>query len=56
MRNSQFMRGIGLGMAVGTAIGVACIPKRKHPMKKKAMKAMKLVAHCVEDLSSAMGM
>lgn len=56
MNKAQFMRGIGLGIAVGTAIGVACIPKRKHPMKKTAMKAMKLVSNCVEDLSSAMGL
>ena len=56
MNNGQFMRGIGLGIAVGTAIGVACMPKKKHPMKKKAMHAMKLVANCVEDLSDAMGL
>ena len=42
--------------AVGTAIGVACVPKKRHPMKKKAQHAMKLVANCVEDLSAAMGM
>lgn len=56
MNNSQFMRGMGVGIAVGTAIGVACMPKQKHPMKKKAQHAMKLVANCVEDLSAAMGL
>ena len=56
MNSGQFMRGIGLGIAVGTAIGVACVPKKRHPMKKKAMHAMKLVANCVDDLSNAMGL
>ena len=56
MNNSQFMRGMGVGIAVGTAIGVACMPKQKHPMKKKAQHAMKLVANGVEDLSAAMGL
>lgn len=48
--------GHGAGIAVGTAIGVACVPKKRHPMKKRAQHAMKLVANCVEDLSAAMGM
>lgn len=56
MHTSQFLRGMGLGIAVGTAIGVACMPKKRHPMKKKPQHAMKLVANCVEDLSAAMGM
>ena len=50
MHTSQFLRGMGLGIAV------ACMPKKRHPMKKKAQHAMKLVANCVEDLSAAMGM
>ena len=41
MHTSQFLRGMGLGIAVGTAIGVACMPKKRHPMKKKAQHAMK---------------
>ena len=56
MNTAQFMRGMSIGIAVGTAIGVACMPKQKHPMKKKAQHAMKLVANCVEDLSAAMGL
>lgn len=56
MNASLFMRGMGLGIAVGTAIGVACVPKKRHPMKKRAQHAMKLVANCVEDLTAAMGM
>lgn len=56
MNANQFLRGMGMGIAVGTAIGIACMPKKHHPMKKKAQRAMKLVANCVEDLSAAMGM
>ena len=56
MNASMFMRCMGLGIAVGTAIGVACVPKKRHPMKKRAQHAMKLVANCVEDLTAAMGM
>ena len=56
MDMNQFMRGMGVGIAVGTAIGIACMPKKQHPMKKKAERAMKIVGHCVSDLSSAMGL
>lgn len=56
MNTNQFMRGIGIGIAVGTAIGVACMPKKQHPMKKKAERAMKIIGHCVSDLSAAMGL
>lgn len=55
MSGGKFMRGMGIGIAVGTAIGIACTPKKKHPMKKKAQSAIRLVANCVEDLSDAMG-
>jgi hypothetical protein len=54
MHAGQFMRGVGIGLAVGTAIGVACTPKKQSPMKKRAMHALKLVAGCVDDLSEAM--
>ncbi len=56
MNSNQFLRGVGIGIAVGTAIGVASTPKKHHPMKKKAQHAIRLVANCVEDLSAAMGM
>ena len=56
MNATQFMRGMSIGIAVGTAIGVACMPKKRHPMKKKVQHAMKLVAGCVDDLSDAMGL
>ena len=32
MNTAQFMRGMSIGIAVGTAIGVACTPKKRHPV------------------------
>ena len=56
MNTAQFMRGMSIGIAVGTAIGVACTPKKRHPVKKKVQHAMKLVAGCVDDLTHAMNL
>ena len=35
MHTSQFLRGMGLGIAVGTAIGVACMPKKAPPHEEE---------------------
>ncbi len=56
MNTAQFMRGMSIGIAVGTAIGVACTPKKRHPVKKKVQHAMKLGAGCVDDLTHAMNL
>ncbi len=56
MNNKQLMKGIGIGLAAGTAIGVACAPMKKNPMKKKAKHAFKVFSEAVEDLSDAMGL
>lgn len=53
---NQFLRGMGAGLVVGAAIGMSCHSKKhSHPMKKKAHHALKLVSHCVDNLSDAMG-
>ena len=52
---NQFFRGMGVGLAVGAAIGMSCHSKKQHPMKKKAHHALKMVSNCVDNLSDALG-
>jgi len=55
MENTQFMRGIGVGVAVGAALAVAMRPRHKS-VKSTAGKAIKAVGEVVENISDAMGM
>lgn len=55
MNSMNFFRGMGVGIAVGTAIGIACMPKKHHPMKKKAQHTMQLISDCVDDFSHMIG-
>ena len=55
MQNAQFMKGMGVGAAVGAALAVAVRPHHKS-VKSSAGKAIKAVGEVVETISDAMGM
>ena len=55
MQNTQFIKGIGVGAAVGATLAVAMRPKRKS-MKSVAGKAIKAVGEVVDSFSDVMGM
>jgi len=55
MKEHGFLKGMGLGMVAGAALGAAMMPKRKPSLKRAAGKAMKTVGQVMEDLSGDMG-
>lgn len=56
MSSSNFLRGMGMGIAVGAAAG-ALLPKRKRGIKKSAAaRAVKAATEVMENLSDVMGM
>ncbi len=55
MKEHGFLKGMGLGMVAGAALGAAMMPKRKPNLKRAAGKAMKTVGQVMEDLSADMG-
>ncbi len=54
MKQNNFVKGMGLGMLAGTALGAAVAPKKKTNMKKAAGKAMKTVGQVMETISEDM--
>lgn len=57
MNSTNFLRGMGMGIAVGAAMGIAMTPKRKHIMKKSAAgKAIRAVTDVMEELTDTMGL
>lgn len=57
MTKVTFLRGIGLGMAVGAAIGVAMTPKRQRLLKHThAGKTIRAVADAMDSLTDTMGL
>lgn len=56
MKNSEFLRGMGLGLMAGATLGFAVAPKKKQShMKSTAGKAIRAVGDVVEQISDAMG-
>lgn len=57
MTKRAWMRGMGLGLAAGAALGMALSPEKKRKnLKKVAGKAIKSVGEAVENISDAMDM
>lgn len=57
MNNTNLIRGMGLGIAVGAALGMAMTPKRKMSLKKSpAGKAIRAVTDVMEELADTMGL
>lgn len=55
MNNTKFLRGMGVGVAVGAAIGIACAPK--SGMKRSTTgKAFKTVTDIMENIADAIGL
>lgn len=53
MNRSTFIKGMGLGLVVGSAIGMACMPKRK---KSAIGRALKTVGGIAEELTDCLGL
>lgn len=57
MTSTNFLRGVGIGVAMGTAIGVAMTPRRKTLLKKTSTgKAIRAVADVMDNITDAMGL
>jgi len=56
MGKQGFLRGMGLGMAAGAAIGIALAPKKKRTLKRAAGKVLRSAGEAAENLSSAIEM
>ena len=57
MKQIPFARGVGLGISVGAALGMAMHGKRKHVLaKSKVGKTIKAVSDVMEDLTDAIGL
>ena len=56
MSNMKFLRGMGPGVAVGAAIGVAFAPKGKSFKRTTAGKTIKAITDVVENITDAMGL
>jgi gas vesicle protein len=57
MNQTNFLRGIGFGMALGAALGMAMTPRRQNILKKStAGKAIRAVADVMDNLTDAMGL
>ncbi len=57
MNHSQFLRGMGVGIAAGAALGAAMTPHKKshhHSCKCAVRKAMRSVGEVMENISDAM--
>lgn len=57
MSNTTFLRGIGIGVAVGAAMGIAMTPRRQSMLKKSAAgKAIRAAADVMDQITDAMGL
>ncbi|MCD8146498.1 MAG: hypothetical protein LUD84_04365 [Clostridiales bacterium] len=57
MKYSNFLRGMGMGIAVGAAVGAMVPTHRKHSVKRSsAARAIKAVTDVMDNLSDAMGL
>ena len=52
MNNMSFIKGIGVGMVVGSAIGMAVAPKKKGSIGK----AIKSIGAAVESVTESIGL
>ncbi len=53
MNRNIFIRGMGLGLVVGSVVGMACMPRRKKSAMGKALKAM---GGIVDNLTDSLGL
>ena len=55
MMNKGFSTGVGLGLLVGSAVGMA-LPRRKMSHKRRVGRVIKTVGDVIENVSEAIGM
>ncbi|MEF9971410.1 MAG: hypothetical protein RSD32_05105 [Oscillospiraceae bacterium] len=56
MNNMNFAKGMGLGMVIGSAIGMAVHTPKKTKKSGMASKALKAMGDIVENIGDAMSM
>ena len=58
MNNANFAKGMGVGLMVGSALGLACSSAASKKPSKHSMvgKALKTMGDLVENVSDAIGM
>lgn len=54
--NNKFAKGIGLGLVVGSAIGVAVAPRKKSGKGSVVSKALKTMGDVIENISDVVGL
>lgn len=55
MTKHEFLRGMGMGMVAGAALGMAMAPqRRKMNLKKAANKAMRSMGSAMENITESM--
>ncbi len=55
MTKTNFLRGVGMGIAVGAAVG-AMMPTHRKRKRSSAARAIKAVTDVMDNLSDAMGL
>lgn len=53
MNYKDFIKGVGIGMLAGAAVGAACMPKRKHA-KTTAGRMVKTASRILNDVQDTM--
>lgn len=56
MNNTKFLRGVGIGVAVGAALSMAVAPKAHFAKRTTAGKAIKAVTEVMDNIADAMGL
>lgn len=56
MNTTQFLRGMGLGVAVGAAISMAVAPGKCCRKKSGASKAIRAMSQVAEHIADSMGL
>lgn len=56
MKNERFLRGMGMGLAVGAAVCALLPGKAKRRKKSTAAKAIRSVTNMMDDLSDALNL
>lgn len=56
MSTTQFLRGMGIGVAVGAALSMAMAPKQRRMGKSNASKAIRAASQVAEHIVDSMGL
>ena len=56
MNTTQFLRGMGIGVAVGAALSMAVAPQSRFHKKSAASKAIRAASQVAEHIADSMGL